>query len=77
MCTCANAARWPCGTCSAALSAARSARGQGLYADRDAVALRRRKAWLLGRDTDIDRLVEELIEAEWKIERSGAWAMFR
>jgi phage gp46-like protein len=39
------------------LSEARDTRGQGLFADKDAVAVVGKRTWSLRRDTDIDRLV--------------------
>ena len=45
------------------LGEARAARAQGSLADKDAVTAVGNKTWSLRRDTDIDKLVEELVEA--------------
>jgi len=45
------------------LGEARAARGQGLFADKDAVVVVGKRTWLLGPATDIDWVVEELVEA--------------
>ncbi len=37
--------------------------GQGFFSDKDSVAVVGKRTWLLRRDTDIDRLVGELVEA--------------
>ncbi len=44
------------------LGEARTSRAQGVFADKDAVAVVGKRAWSLRRDTDIDKLVEEFVE---------------